>query len=125
MFLICSISSRMTVDMRQAHQKDQSEQMAFPHPGPRPGMPAEHLAEDLLATLRQCFLFNPGKQNPMHILALIEDHFPDTEKDCDFLRLSLQMAKDMGNDRVRPMRRLHCERIAQLMRGKEQVAGYH
>ena len=85
-------------------------------------VPASDLPEDLLATLRQCFLLNPGKQNPMHILALIEDHYPETEKDCDFLRLSLQMAKDMGTMRVRPMRVFHCDRIAGVMRGGRAYA---
>jgi hypothetical protein len=103
--------------MRQAHQQDQSGPANF-HETTYVGMtPAHDLAEDLLATLRQCFLMAPGKQNPMRILALIEDHYPETEKDCDMLRLSLQMAKDMGTSRVRPMRVLHCDRIAGVMRG--------
>ena len=97
----------------QQEHKDQSEQIVFPFMGIDPATPAE----ELLATLRQCFLLNSGRSEPMHILALVEDQYPETEKDCDSLRLSIRMANHMGWHRVRAMRVHHFGRIEQMVRG--------
>ena len=79
--------------------------------------PARNLAEELLATLRQTFL-STSKHNPMKVLGLVEDRYPETETDCDMLRISLQMAKDMGTSRVMAMRAHHCNKIGQIIRAK-------
>ena len=98
----------------QQPQKDQGQQALFSFMG---SVSVQARAEELLATLRQSFLLNSGRLNPMHVLALLEDQYPETEKDCDSLRLSLRMASHMGWHRVRSMRVHHLGRIEQMIRG--------
>ncbi len=72
-------------------------------------------AKDLLADLRQAFLFHPRANNPMQVLAAIEDQYPEAKHHCDTLRLTFLMEKDMGLARVKHIRAQNCDAIAGIV----------